>query len=573
MFPSRLLRPKLSTASIIILMAASWPAVSRANTGHVGLRNLPALAPVTSCESLRATDLSGVADRPVHIRSAMKATDSSAHAYCKVDGYVEPAVKFEVHLPLRGWTQRYLQLGCGGLCGVLRVRPGDYEQACVPAARGDLALASTDMGHEDRMDGSWAADNPQARIDFAYRGVHVTALVAKALIHRFYGHAPRFSYFSGCSDGGREALMEAQRYPHDFDGIAAGAPALNFTVQNSFYHGWNALSNTGADGRAILTASKLPLLHAAAIAACDATDGLKDGLISEPRRCNFDPGVVQCRSGESPSTCLTAAQVEVARRIYAGAHDARGRKLIVGGPMPGSELAWAGVYVPKGPGQPIFSAMIATGSLKYLYYPRPLPASWTLKDLKFDQATLDSFPYRGMYDATNPDLSAFRAAGGRLLMWHGWSDQHISPLNSIVYYQAVQRLMGADRVMKFARLFLIPGVYHCGGGDGLSQFDVLTPLMAWVEGGAAPDRLLASQVQSSGEGAPRVVRTRPVFPFPEVARYAGHGSIDDPASFISAPPVPADVAPIQWLGAKYMAPGQQETCTARGHAMTCRAAR
>jgi feruloyl esterase len=198
--------------------------------------------------------------------------------------------------------------------------------------------------------------------------------------------------------------------------------------------------------------------------------------------------------------------------------------------------------------------MIASGSLEYLYYPRPLPASWTLKDLKFNQATLDSFPYRAMYDATNPDLAPFQAAGGRLLMWHGWSDQHISPLNSIVYYQAVERLMGTDRVMKFARLFLIPGVYHCGGGDGLSQFDVLTPLMAWVEGGTAPDRLLASAVPSSGESTPRVMRTRPVFPFPEAARYTGYGSIDDPGNFVAAPPAAADIAPIQWLGAKYMVP-------------------
>jgi Tannase and feruloyl esterase len=574
MTPSRsFLRVMLAAASVVMLMGAGWPAASRANPRHEGLRRLAAVLPVISCESLSSADLSGVAGRPAHITSAATVSGSSARAYCKVDGYVEPAIRFEVQLPLRGWTQRYLQLGCGGLCGVLHVRLGDYEHMCVPAARGDLVLASTDMGHEGGMDGKWAADDPQARIDFAYRGVHVTALVAKALIRRFYGRAPRYSYFSGCSDGGREALLEAQRYPRDFNGIAAGAPALNFTVQNSFYHAWNALSNTGPDGKAILTAAKLPVLHAAAVAACDGTDGLKDGLISDPRRCSFDPAVAQCRPGRDPSRCLTPAQVEVARRIYAGAHDAKGRKLTVGGPMPGSELAWAGVYVPQAPGQPIFSAVIATGSLEYLYYPRPLPAAWTLKDLKFDRATLDSFPYRGMYDATNPDLSAFEAAGGRLLMWHGWADQHISPLNSIVYYQAVERLMGADRVRQFARLFLIPGVYHCGGGYGLSQFDVLTPLMAWVEGGAAPDRLLASRVRSSGNAAPRVVRTRPVFPFPEVARYTGKGSIDDPASFAPAPPSPADVAPIQWLGARYMVPGLQTACTARGRTLTCRLAR
>ena len=546
----------LAVASTLLLAAALWPPTARANTSRAGLRGLPAVSPVTPCESLPAADLSGVADRAVHVTSAAKAVDSAGKPYCKVDGYVEPAVRFEVHLPLQGWTQRYLQIGCGGLCGVLSVRLNDHDRMCVPAARGDLALASTDMGHEGGLDGRWAANNPQARIDFASRGVHVTALVAKALIRRFYGRPPRYSYFSGCSDGGREALIEAQRYPRDFNGIAAGAPALNFTVQNSFYHGWNALSNTGPDGKAILTAAKLPLLHAAVMAACDATDGLEDGLISDPRRCRFDPAVIQCHPAEDPSRCLTPAQVEVVRRIYAGAHDARGRKLVAGGPMPGSELAWAGVYVPQESGQPLFSAMIATGSLEYLYYPRPLPASWALRDLKFDRATLDSFPYRNLYDATNPDLSAFQAAGGRLLMWHGWADQHISPLNSIEYYQAVERLMGADRVREFARLFLIPGVYHCGGGYGLSRFDVLTPLMGWVERGAAPDRLLASRLRPGARGAPRIAGTRPVFPFPEVARYSGRGRIDDPASFIAADPAPADVAPIRWLGAKYMAPGR-----------------
>jgi hypothetical protein len=548
----RFLRVMVPLAGSVALSATLLPLTARANSGS--LRNLAVVTPIISCVALRTADLSGAADRPVHITSVAEITDHVTQPYCKVDGYVEPAVRFEVRLPLHGWTQRYLQIGCGGLCGTLNVRLHEYDQMCVPASKGELALASTDMGHEGGIDGRWAAYSPQARIDFGYRGVHVTALVAKALVRRFYGQPARYSYFSGCSDGGREALIEAQRYPLDFNGIAAGAPALNFTVQNSFYHAWNALSNTAPDGKAILAASKLPVLHAAALAACDATDGLRDGLISDPRRCNFDPAAARCHPGEDPSQCLTAAEVEVARRIYAGAHDVRGRKLIVGGPMPGSELAWAGVYVPQEPGQPLFSAMIATGSLKYLYYPKPLPASWTLKDLKFDESTLDSFKYREIYDATNPDLSAFQAAGRRLLMWHGWSDQHISPLNSIAYYQAVEKLMGADRVHHFARLFLLPGVYHCGGGYGLSRFDVLTPLMAWVESGTAPDRLLASSVQPGSHGASHVVRTRPVFPFPEPARYTGRGSIDDPANFVAADPMAADVAPIQWLGAKYMVP-------------------
>lgn len=543
-----------------------------------GLRALNSVAPVMACADLKSADLSGAADRPVHITNATEVSKGVQHAYCRVEGVVEPQVRFEVHLPLSGWTQRYLQIGCGGLCGDLNVRLDDHTDSCVPAANGELVLASTDMGHQGGMDGAWAANNPQARIDFGYRGIHVTALVAKALIAKYYGQPARYTYFSGCSDGGREALMEAQRYPTDFNGIAAGAPALNFSVQNSFYHGWNAVSNTAVNGKAILTADKLPILHAAALAACDAADGLKDGLIADPRRCNFDPAVVQCKAGQNASQCLTAAEVEVARRIYAGAQDSQGRKLVIGGPMPGSELAWGGVYVPNGPGQPIFSGIIAEGSIKNLYYPQPLAKDWSLKDLKFDEATLDSFKYRAIYDATNPDLAKFNKAGGRLLMWHGWSDPHISPLNSIAYYTAVQKQLGADQVAGFARLFLFPGMYHCGGGDGLFKFDVLTPLMSWVESGQAPEKLIASHdttPQRMGPAGPPpktpgvIDRTRPVFAFPKVARYSGSGSIDDPVNFTAADPTGPAPAPPQWLGAKYMVPGLQQVCEPDGKNFKC----
>jgi feruloyl esterase len=561
------------------LLGASRGGTAQAAEGS-GLRALPGVAPVMACAALKSADLAGVADRPVHVTAASEVRGAEAHPYCKVEGYVEPAVRFELHLPLTGWTQRYLQTGCGGLCGELHVRLDDHAKGCTPADNGALALASSDMGHEGGMDGAWAANDAQARIDFAYRGMHVTALVSKALIARFYGQAPRYAYFSGCSDGGREALMEAQRYPQDFNGIAAGAPALNFSVQNSFYHGWNAVSNTGPDGKPILLAARLPILHAAALAACDAADGTRDGLIDDPRNCKFDPASAQCKPGADPGQCLTAAEVEVARRLYAGAHDAQGRKLVIGGPMPGSELAWAGVYVPERADAPIFSAAIATGSVRNLYYPQALPQSWTLKDLKFDQATLDSFQLRAIYDATNPDLSRFNQAGGRLILWHGWSDPHISPLNTIAYYSAMQQVLGKQAVAGFARLFLFPGLYHCGGGDGLFQFDILTPLMAWVEGGAAPEMLLAShnttpQRMGPPDGPPPtpgiVDRTRPVFAYPKVAHYTGRGSIDDPASFVALEPtLPAPT--VHWLGEKYLVPGLQQVCSAEGAALRCQPA-
>jgi feruloyl esterase len=553
---------------------------ARALAAASGLADLPAVAPVITCAELKSANLDGVTDQPAHIRQTTEVSQGSVRPYCKVEGVVEPKVQFEVHLPLTGWTQRYLQTGCGGLCGNLNVRLDDHTVGCQPADDGELALGSSDMGHEGGMDGAWAAHNEQARIDFGYRGMHVTAQVAKALITRFYGRPARYAYFSGCSDGGREALMEAQRYPDDFNGIAAGAPALNFSVQNSFYHGWNAVSNTGPDGKAILLSARLPILHAAALAACDAADGLKDGLISDPRRCHFDPAVAQCKAGQDTSQCLTPSEVEVARRIYAGAHDVNGRKLVVGGPMPGSELAWGGVYVPDHADDRIGSAGMAEGSVKNLYYPDPLPRNWSVQDLKFDEATLDSFKFRSIYDATNPDLSRFEKAGGRLLMWHGWSDPHISPLNSIAYYTAVQKLLGSDQAASFLRLFLFPGMYHCGGGDGLFRFDVLTPLMAWVETGHAPERILASHdttPQRMGPMGPPpkpgvVDRTRPVFAFPKVAHYVGKGSVDDAASYDVADPVGPAPPPVEWLGAKYMVPGLQQICVPEGGTFTCKAA-
>jgi len=572
---SRLVIPLAVSA---LLVGSALANSATALSAVAGVKSLPAVAPIMRCDDLKSAQLSGVTDQPAHITQATEVREG--RAFCKIEGFVEPEVRFEVRLPVSGWTQRYLQIGCGGLCGMLNVRLDDHASGCRPADNGELALAATDMGHEGGMDGAWAAHNPQARVDFGYRGVHVTAQVAKALIAKYYGRPARYAYFSGCSDGGREALMEAQRYPTDFNGIAAGAPALNFSVQNSFYHGWNAVSNTAADGTAILTASRLPILHTAALKACDAADGLKDGLIEDPRRCRFDPAAAQCHAGEDPSHCLSAAEVEVARRIYAGAHDANGRKLVIGGPMPGSELAWAGVFIPNDAGQPIFSATIATGSVQNLYYDEPLPKSWTAKDLKFDRATLDSFKFRAIYDATNPDLSRFREAGGRLLLWHGWSDPHISPLNSIAYFTAMQQVLGEAVVREFSRLFLFPGMYHCNGGDGLFQFDVLTPLMNWVEGGQAPERLITSHnttPQRMGPGGPPpkpgvVDRTRPVFAYPKVAHYTGQGSIDDPANFEAADPAGPAPAAVAWLGSRYMVPGQQQVCAPQGKAFVCQAA-
>lgn len=600
----------LDTGKLLILCAALvaagslFPQETKAQNVSMSVsasRQFAALTvvkPVIPCEELAQAEISAAVGAKTHITSAIALPMASPSPYCRVTGYVEPMVKFVVRLPLVTWTQRFVQTGCGGLCGNLHIRLGN-DDGCYPAQHGELALASTDMGHTGGLDGQFGAKDYQLRIDFAYRGVHVTTLAAKALITKFYGRAARYSYFSGCSDGGREALMEAERYPRDFNGIAAGAPAMNFTTQNTFYHGWNARKNTGPDGKPILTADKLPILHQAALQACDAIDGLKDGLISDPFSCHFDPAVVECKAEANENHCLTHAQVETARAIYQGAHDDRGNKFVLSGPLPGSELAWAGVYVPNPGSDRMMSAMIATGSLRNLVYESNPPAGYTLNDLKF---TPDSFwattKLHGLYDATDPDLLPFAKSGGKLILWHGLADPHISPLNTIAYYAAMNKVMGRKAVRQFARLYLFPGGYHCGGGEGPFNFDVMSALMAWVERGTAPTAMVASQqagdvhvpiaggstgvpaaAAQSRQGPPSVNtpasspahRTRPVYPYPMTAKYNGTGSINDAMNFSPGPSRPVPPSRLRWLGSGFFAPHYEVWCKGKANTMICTA--
>ncbi len=520
------------------LLAPFWAAQAAPSR----LAELPALKPSLACASLSSTDLSKAVGAKVLINAATEVAGEKP--YCKVTGSIDPKINFEVRLPVQGWTQRYLQTGCGGLCGGIRLN-ADKAEDCTPVINGEIALASTDMGHQG-MEMGWGS-NAQQRADFAHRGVHLTALAAKALIKAYYGKAPRYSYFSGCSDGAREALMEAQRYPDDFDGIAAGAPALNFTVQNSFYHAWMALSNTRADGTSILNPADLVPLHKGALKACDAIDGLVDGQIDDPRRCKFDPVTVDCGNLYPESgKCLTSEQVAAARKLYAGARDAHGRKLVIGSVQPGSELSWTGVFIPRTPGGDIFGGRIALETINNLLF-TPNPATpYTLASWKFDAATLASLEEaRKLYNADDPNLSSFAKRGGKLILWHGWSDPHISPLNTLDYYQEVGKAMGMAKRGAFARLFLFPAMYHCAGGDGPSNFALLSALMSWVEGGAAPQVMIANNASKQAEQAS--TRSRPVYAYPVVARYSGKGSIDDAANFKPFTPT-ANPEQYDWLG-------------------------
>jgi feruloyl esterase len=568
---------RLGLLIAMVLTLAGWrPSHAQA----AELADLKAVAPVVSCESLAGADLSSAAQAPVKI-SAARVIPSPVGQFCRVEGVIAPAIGFEVDLPMDGWRQRYLQTGCGGLCGMTATNIS-HAGGCELALRGGLVVASDNMGHAGGpgvVEGAFGED-PQKRIDFAYRGNHVTALVAKRLIKLFYGQGPRYAYFSGCSDGGREALIEAQRFPEDFDGIAAGAPAMNFQVQNSFYHAWQYHANTRADGSHILLKAKLPILHQAALTACDALDGLRDGLISDPRACHFDIKTVQCASDQGDAShCLTAEEVRTASLLYAGPTDAAGRHFTIGGPQPGSELAWAGVYVPETADGRLMSGEISRAASQYLIFPAVAAADGDIQQFAFTEANFARLAaLHPLYDATDTDLAPFQRHGGKLILWHGWSDPHISPINTIAYYDAVKRLLGADKTDAFARLFLFAGMYHCDGGDGFSQFDVLTPLMAWVESARAPNMILAAQVAQRPAGPPPmgpppnaqdrpplprpdrpVSATRPIYPYPMVAKYTGQGSDKEAANFVAAPPNVSDPAAPAWEGASFLGPDFQRS--------------
>jgi feruloyl esterase len=538
----------------LLLPAAAAPAVaqdSRPTNGSgtsLSLAPLPVLTPRLDCAAMAGIDVSPAVGAGTGITSAAPATAPAGYSVCDVKGVIAPQIQFEVQLPTQTYRQRYLQTGCGGLCGTLAIN-APAAVGCAPLADGSFATASDNQGHVGggSADGNFGND-PALRIDFAFRADHLTALAAKALITAFYGQAPRYSYFDGCSQGGHEGLTEAQRFPDEFDGILAGAPASITTELNAFNQPWLARVDFDATGHVILPASKLPALHNAVMARCDGIDGLVDGQLDDPRLCPFDPATLACLSNVDNPDCLTPAQLTVVNKIYSGAVDARGRHLYPGGQPFGSELAWAPWMIPTNPAAAQNSTIawrIGNGWVKYLAFEPNPPVTFTLNDLAFDQATFARVRrLAGLYDAIDPDLSAFQRSGGKLIVWHGWADQAIPPTGTVAYYQAVQdRMGGLTATQAFARLFMLPGMYHCGGGTGPNAFDLLTPLLNWVESGAAPDRVVAS-LSSGGQ----VVRTRPVFPYPLVARYGGSGSTDDAANFVAARPERPVDDHFPWLG-------------------------
>jgi len=441
--------------------------------------------------------------------------------FCRVVGVVTPAINFEVWLPPakgdESWNGKFNGVGNGGLAGGI-----NYPAMLSSLTRG-YATASTDTGHVGFLgDGSWALGRPDLLVDFGYRAIHMMTRAAKATVEAYYSKGPRYSYFTGCSGGGQQALSEAQRYPADYDGIVAGAPA-NFPTHmwpGELYPAWVS------DQNAVATTlpGKLTLISTAAVAACDALDGLTDGLINDPRKCNFDPSTLQCPGADAP-TCLTTAQVDTVKKIYAGLKDPSGQQFWPGYEI-SSETGWGGHINP-------FS--IPPSYFKYMVFQDP---NWDWKTFSFTDPNnfqiMNDAHYRlgPILNATESDLSAFKGLGGKLIMYHGWLDQNIAPRNSINYYQSVVETMGGKRqTQSFLRLFMAPGMQHCGGGPGPDTFDSLASLEQWVEKDKAPNKIIASHVTNGV-----VDRTRPLCVYPQVAQYKGKGDTNDAANFVCVSP-------------------------------------
>jgi feruloyl esterase len=431
-------------------------------------------------------------------------------AHCRVAATLRPSadsvVDIEVWLPAENWNGKFQAVGNGGWAGVI-----SYA-AMATALQEGYATASTDTGHKGG-NALFAIDHPEKLVDFAYRAVHEMTVKAKALVNAYYGRAPRFSYWNGCSTGGRQGLMSAQRYPEDFDAILAGAPA-NYQTH---LHAWDLAVSVPVlkDPASAVPAAKLRLVNEAVIKACDARDGVTDGILNDPRKCSFDVASLQCKAGDGES-CLTTAQVTALKRTYEPARTSSGQVVFPGKTF-GSETQWT-PYVggQQAPGISVGSFQVAFNNPKWD------PLTYDLdRDLKIVDEKVGT-----IVNAVNPDLRAFEARGGKLLLYHGWNDTAISPGNAIDYYTSVQKRMGGTQD-DFIRLFMAPGMNHCGGGVGPSQVNWMAVLERWRENGDAPDRIEAYRVTNN-----RVDMTRPLCPYPQVAVYKGSGSTNDAANFV-----------------------------------------
>jgi feruloyl esterase len=469
------------------------------------------------------------------------AAASKLPGFCRAMAKATPStdsdVVIEVWMPLAGWNGRFQGTGNGGFAGSY-----DTGELAEFMSKG-YAVAATDTGHTASfIDASWALGHPEKVVDFGYRAIHEMTRIAKLVVAQFYGSAASHSYFGACSDGGREALMEAQRYPDDYDGILAGAPANNWALLLT-----SAVTDTQAltaTPESFIPPQKITTIAHAVLAQCDAIDGVSDGILNDPRQCKFDPATIECKSGEDNDQCLTAPQVTALEDIYGGVKDEQGRAVFPGY-LPGAEEGqngWGTWITGPAPSRSLMAAF-GSGYFSNMVYSK---SDWDLKSF----SVVSGLPLAvektaQVLNSTDPNLKPFFSRGGKLIMYHGWNDPAIPALNTVNYYQSVVDALGRARTESFIRLYMVPGMQHCAGGAGPDEFgastlwnpdphdNVRTALELWVEKGTAPAAIIATKAADGSPGSAAAQEmTRPLCPFPQVAKYKGSGDTKAAESFV-----------------------------------------
>ncbi|MBI3427475.1 MAG: tannase/feruloyl esterase family alpha/beta hydrolase [Acidobacteria bacterium] len=483
-----------------------------------------AFAQDSKCSALAAKSFG--ADIKIESAAVVAAT-AQAPEHCDVRGVIAPEARFAVKLPAN-WNNRFYMVGGGGYAGTISHGPMNA------GLQKGYATASTDTGHDAAKEplatfANPGPQNPHADrkvLDYAYLAVHNTAVLAKQIITAYYGSAPKYSYWVGCSTGGRQGLMEAQRYPADFDGYVIGAPVLK--ISHEQLRGiWNAQAVTSEPGR--IAVEKLPLLAAAIYQKCDGVDGVQDNLIADPRRCPFDPALdlPKCAGDVDGKDCFTTGQIAGLKKVYGGVRDSKGKLLYPGQPVgaeiapPNGRSAWIG-SIGADPG-----AGLAFGEtfMRFMIRP-PLGADWSYKSFNFDTDPARLAAISKLIDATDPDLRKVKQRGGKIIHYHGWADALVNPQMSVNYYESVLKKLGVRQTREFYKLYLIPGMFHCRGGVGCDDADWFTPLVDWVEKGIAPGVIAGKRVVNN---AP--VMARPHCAYPAVAKYKGSGDVSKAENF------------------------------------------
>jgi Tannase and feruloyl esterase len=520
---------------------AIWPCLAQAQQACEKIKDL-------KLKDAFALSAESVAGGPFVLPPGLPAPSIDVPAFCRVRGEIKPTpdshINFEVWLPAQ-WNGRFEQVGNGGLAGYINLLDLAAEM------KKGFASAGTDDGHQGSpVDGSWATGHPEKVKDFGFRAVHETSEKAKQIIAAFYQKAPKYSYFNGCSEGGREAMMEAQHYPEDFDGILAGAATQKWTDLMAAL-AWNAQALNSA--ASFISPAKRNAVREAALAACGSQDGVKDAYIKDPLGCHFDPSVLLCKDSESDS-CLTAEQLAALKKIYSGPKNPRTGKQISSGYEPGAEgvpgipgIDFDSYIYGAAPGASL-DAIFSSAFYGGFVFENP---NWKFSDLNFDHdITITQEKIGTSLDANNPDLSAFRAHGGKLIQYHGWNDGAPSPHHAVEYYEDVMAKMGGfTETSKFYRLFMAPGMMHCGSGPGPNLFgnmldfaapddadrNIFAALERWREQGIAPDKIIATKYQND-DPTKGIAMTRPLCPYPQIAKWTSKGTNSDAQNWVCQAP-------------------------------------